>query len=64
MSIACLNGCGKVGLNRGLCAGCKTTLQCQVREGKTTWAKLQAEGRANAPRKNLFGRGNYPKKAT
>jgi hypothetical protein len=56
-SIACKAGCGRVARTRGLCPGHYATACKLVREGKATWAALEAEDRAGPakPRNKVWG---------
>ena len=45
----CLNPrCGKVVRKRGLCSSCYNTAYSLVKQGKVTWADLEAKGKARA----------------
>lgn len=44
--LACLCGCGRVALYRGLHYACYRRLAAWVRTGKTTWKELVSNGNA------------------
>ncbi len=47
-TLACLSACGRMARCRGMCEGCYKRLRLAVATGETTWAQLEAEGRARA----------------
>ncbi len=55
--IACLSGCDRIAVNRGLCPACYNRLKAQVRASKTTWAELEAAGKALPARRRGSGQG-------
>lgn len=44
--IACRCGCGRIAHTRGLHPACYRRAKQLVKAGKTTWAKLEASGKA------------------
>ena len=48
-SIACLRCLEHIAVCRGVCASCDCYQRKQIREGKTTDAKLVASGQRDAP---------------
>ena len=55
--IACLEGCGRVGVCRGVCMTCHNRQRVAIRKGETTDAKLIEQGkRTPVNKRTLFRR--------
>lgn len=43
--IACMCGCGRIAMCRGLSTGCYTRTRLRVKAGKTSWEQLEKDGK-------------------
>jgi hypothetical protein len=48
-------GCGREAKSRGQCPRCAVGARKAIRDGKTSWAKLEALGLAIPPKHNVIG---------
>ena len=53
--ICLVRNCGREAASRGLCPRCLTAGRKAVKDGKTTWAKLEELGLAIPPKVKSFG---------
>ena len=54
-AICLVPGCGREAKIRGVCPRCAVAARKAIKDGKTTWAKLEELGLAIPPKKSAFG---------